>query len=163
MNKEKTPRFAHTAIKIEDIVLDKEYALSINPEKQPNKNTIVDISIWYREIYDILLTFKDGLNITLYLEASPIGRYHFHGIIIIKDILTYLSFLNTTKKLWTYEIDTINDPIIFKTYMTKQKKIFENLLLNNIIGYPMQINSSKTFIQLNTKKHNKKYSWEVTE
>lgn len=156
-------------LKLENICIGSTYAITINPKEQPlyvhsfGDNPKRDTTMWYRDKYAEYMKYKEGLNMSLYLEASPTGRLHFHGTIIIKNISMYVQFLKELELLNNYEIDTIaSNPAsaggcphpldskdcdcdertgeqIWYEYCTKQWAIWEPYFDGNIIGYPMKI------------------------
>lgn len=129
------------APKLEEIKENIWYAISINPETECDHT--LGIFKWYRNIYDSLLSFKGTVDLELFLECSPIGRFHFHGYVMIRDTLHYINFIKYLKKTSSFEIDTIGtngeDIEKWKSYVTKQSKIWQVYFSKNVIGYPMKI------------------------
>lgn len=128
---------AHTGIPLEDIVIGRQYSISFNPESQPQTNQQKDIFIWLGKWYDIFHKVKDYLEVSLNIECSPTGRYHFHGYIVIKDIHIYIMVIRMMKLVTTYEIDTITDIEKWKSYCYKQHHIWCPFFERNAIGYPL--------------------------
>lgn len=136
----------HSGMKIEDISLGSTYAVSINPESQPKSNKQVDVYIWYREWYDILVQLSKDNPMKLYIESSPTGRYHFHGNIVINDYHKYINLLRLLKNICTYEFDTLthdnsdmHTSTTWEIYISKQSAIWKPYFEKNVIGYPMDI------------------------
>lgn len=120
-----------------------QYTFNLNPELQPDWNQdicehYVPIKAWYRKIIGSVQLMK-YCNIIMYLEISPTGRYHFHGIIKIKNVLNFFVHdLYRLKQIGTYEIDTIKDLEVWTKYCSKQdyliKDIFRGMVYNNPVS-----------------------------
>lgn len=129
------------AIKIEEIELNKAYTISINPKIQPDDMSKKKVYVWYRKFYEFVNKYKDGVYLSLYIESSPTGRLHFHGILKVLEIIKYIDLLQALSASCSYEIDTIEnlENTEWFDYMRKQREIWEEYFRKNIIGYPMQI------------------------
>lgn len=155
-------------LKLENICIGTTYSFTINPKEQPlhvcsfKKTPLSDLTMWYREVYERYLKYKDDIELILYLEASPTGRLHFHGTITIKKYLRYLEFLKEITIGNNYEIDTIACDLAhdldppeglmeqcghqkWAEYCLKQKHIWL-WLDDNIIGYPMKITKDSLYV-----------------
>lgn len=136
---------ARKGIKLEDMTTGQSYSITLNPKEQPNRiHPIHHLIKWYRTVYDDLLPYKDSVELKLYMESSPIGRLHFHGIISIINMVGYVDFLMYINKWYTYEIDTISEDeegkVSWQEYYLKQHDIWLQLLnKHSLIGYPMKI------------------------
>lgn len=148
----------YSAIKFEDIEIDVQYAISINPL---NEYSVSQKPIqWIKKNYDLLQQIVRGCTLELYPESSPTGRLHFHGYITIHDIFEYLKFLHGLAVYGTYCIKTITPPIdneeeeyviqedseesespydTWEKYCRKQQNIWIPLFANNIMCYPIEI------------------------
>lgn len=106
---------------------DYRYALTINCKTQHDtlkyKNSRAYEEIKYC-INRIVKRMKDTANIMLIPEISRGGRWHWHGILIIKEVYKFhamvLPFLPTVCQ---YEIDTIDDPDVWRDYIYKDEDI----------------------------------------
>jgi len=127
----------HKGIKIENIKIGTQYAFTLNPEEQPTSNSKKDVWVWYRKIYQLIQPLHGLIDITLYLEISPTGRYHFHGFIVPYDIHIYVTFLLVLKKVAVYEIDTISEQSVWMKYVHKQSNIWIPYFDKNVVGYPL--------------------------
>lgn len=76
-------------------------------------------------------------DVVLYPEISLQSRWHWHGIIKIKH--PYEFYAVTLKKLSaiaSYEIDTIDDIILWRKYITKDQAVMENPVISQGLPYP---------------------------
>lgn len=96
----------HSCIPPEKIELRKRYAISLNPS--------FDIKCFDNAIkqLNVVLNKTNAIDeIVLYPELSPIGKLHYHGVIVINDVfLFYFEDLKLLKDFGSFEIDTIADP-----------------------------------------------------
>lgn len=124
----------YTAPKAEDIVLNKNYAFTINPEHQCDTLSISvteinlyiqnRISAHYRYVKKQLFNLK-GSAYKLYLEISPLGRIHWHGYIQIGSIKTWLERdILILKQIGSFCIKEITDEKVWLEYCTKQQKLW---------------------------------------
>lgn len=154
----------NSAIAPEKIVTCTMYSITINPKDQPVEFTDKFIMCWYRKIYDTYIEFKDDINMDLYMESSQTARLHFHGTIVIYNILPYLKFVRYLNEHTHFEIDTIGQCecpegklglhtpecrgfYYWMKYIKKGGDIWRPLLTQSTIGYPLQINSAKKPVQ----------------
>lgn len=117
-----------------------EYSFTFNPATQ--HTMIRELSERaYREIHSMLVVLKhirkyNACKITLYPEVSSKGRWHWHGYIIITDVYNfYVRCVPTLENTGMYEIDDINDPEIWKLYISKDEKIMKPNLLAERLPY----------------------------
>lgn len=120
----------HKCLSLELAKEDELYAITINP--------CDTFQYWKASTHDriknahsaLIHQYNDWLGVKfvkLYLESSPTGRLHWHGIISINDLLSfYLVTLRSLQHWCTYEIDTINDIAKWKIYCTKQEFVFND-------------------------------------
>lgn len=74
-------------IKPEDMSNNMTYAITINPESQPDYSTCNGFVDWWGEQVEKFNRLK-GCKLTLFCETSQKGRMHFHGFIkIIKRVI----------------------------------------------------------------------------
>lgn len=160
----KTNSKGNTAIAPEKIVIGTKYSITINPKDQPVEFTDKFIMCWYRKIYDTYIEYRDDINMDLYMESSQTARLHFHGTIVIYNILPYLKFVRYLNEYTHFEIDTIGQCecpegklgehtpecrgfYYWMKYIKKGGDIWRPLLTQSTIGYPLQINSAKKPVQ----------------
>lgn len=97
----------------EKIVVGTSYAFSWNLEQQPTDTRNGRTHIYLRDYYNLVIRRLNQLhycNICLYPEISSMGRFHFHGIIEITDIVHfYLCDMPLLKHDSSFEIDTIDN------------------------------------------------------
>lgn len=109
--------------KPEDLVLDRCYTFTYNPEQQ----YVGDVE----RLKKVVRHFRNKMNFSclsykVYLELSGNGRIHFHGYIKIKEIKEfYLFAVGTMCAHASTEIDIINDDEIWYDYITKQFHIWQ--------------------------------------
>lgn len=127
----------YNSIKMELIKIGATYSITINPRYQPDSSDLKHLLKWYREATDFFNKYHKLVDLVLYPEASPTGRWHFHGTIVIYDMFAYLNLLEAFQKEYSqrgfdienyfpcsFEIDTINDLGIWLEYCKKQKNIW---------------------------------------
>jgi len=95
----------HSAPDVETLQTEIPYAISINPIEEWNPSQLP--MTWVIKSSSQIVECMRGVEMTLYPESSPTGRLHYHGLIIIKDIIEYLSFLNVYKKYGSFCIKDI--------------------------------------------------------
>ncbi len=107
------------SVKMEDMVKNEPYALTLNPEKGYTSIP--------KNIETLLRCIDlDACSMELYPEISPIGRYHWHGRLWVHNILSfYLYVIPKLKDKFTFEIDTISEDDVWKIYCTKQSHLWE--------------------------------------
>jgi hypothetical protein len=144
-NKQYT-KSGNQGVKLEDMEIGQTYAITINPASQPeNKHSVLpwrNLCMWLCHYKDWLIQFQDGVELVLYLEVSPTGRYHFHGKLVLLDYNDYINFLEIMNKQHHYEIDTIKDMDVWDLYIKKQRKIFEYLYTTKVPYLPLIINEN---------------------
>lgn len=139
----KNQKFKYTCIKPEELIEDKEYSFSFNPDEQPifekfykvKLNTLKD---WSQQMFDILTTLRN-CTLNVYLEISHKGRFHYHGWITPTSIPEFI--INDLAKLrhyGTYEIDHIGDNEKWKTYVKKQERFMKDYALKNDMHYQIE-------------------------
>lgn len=132
--------------KLEDIKENTLYSLTLNPSEQFYKKRVD------REQYvvsDLIKMFRKDPSTTghVYLEISPHGRLHFHGVIGILDRYTfYRDMVPQLEDSYTIEIDTIKDEDVWKTYCMKQQEFIPRhykagirLDYKSVLDYPPNI------------------------
>lgn len=144
----------HTAPKMEDIKVGVPMAITLNPirEHDPQRPIMCFITSQYNYLQQHALS--GGYKLLLYPEASPTAKIHFHGYLIITDILKWiqkgcilLKDLNSFAiKLFfdekKDEDDEDGEPKgeeRWKIYCTKQQHIIKPLFENNVLDYPLNI------------------------
>lgn len=139
-NQQFKPKQKHSCIKPEDVQLGTQYAFSFNPVTQPSFESFYKIRLcslngWSNFNHDLFTGMK-YCKITCALEISAGSRFHYHGIIEIKDIMKfYLTDLRKLKENGSYEIDTIQDHAKWLEYIYKQKRFVENFAIVNDMHY----------------------------
>lgn len=109
-------------IKLEDIKENTLYSLSLNPSEQHYKKA-TDRMLYV--IGDVLKLFHRDRSCVghVYVEVSPHGRIHFHGVLGILDRLDfYVNMVPKIEDAYTIEMDTIKDEAIWKDYCQKQQE-----------------------------------------
>lgn len=116
----------HNSIKPEHMQFGKWYAFSYNPIDQPS--SLQQLEDWQRSNI-IMFNKMYNIDVQLYPEFSSQGRWHYHGIIRVRDPLFYIQDLQTLKLYGSFEMDTISDIQEWFLYCTKNmwmcKDMFE--------------------------------------
>lgn len=129
----------HKAIKPEQCVVGQRYAFSFNPLDQPkfvqfHKVTLTTYTDWQNGVRKHL-SFKHA-KVNVFMEISSKGRLHYHGFIIIQNIVKfYLHDLPRLRMEGSYEIDTISDLPIWHEYLVKQKSFMLPWCIQNELEY----------------------------
>lgn len=126
-------------IKPEDIDKGYTYAFTFNPEIQPEHNGYkekLDNFVKFDKSMTTLLGTMRHADVKVYMEISQAGRLHYHGYIMINDIVDFCFYdLDNLKKNGSYEIDFINDKEIWEEYVTKQRDIMEKWCVKKGLTY----------------------------
>lgn len=105
------------------IETDKDYSFSYNPEFQPKEGR----PLLWAPYYNNMSTLFYSLNycdIKVNSEFGAYGRWHFHGCILIKDVLKFYVYdLPKLRKYGALEIDEINDPEKWEEYCDKEQHL----------------------------------------
>lgn len=114
----------------EDIVINKIYSFTINPEKQYSKQLVG----YLHNDSDIVKLIKHpSIKYELHREISKAGRIHYHGFIQFINERELLEIFIMVIPKWmnnaTFYIDTISDDTVWAEYCNKQKNLWQ---LNNI-------------------------------
>lgn len=129
MNRKNAQRYSnkYSCVKPEDVDTEKWYSFSYNPLMQPlferfYKLKLNTLEQWSQEQVRLLTTLK-YCRVSVVLEISQKGRFHYHGYIQIKNNPEfYLTDLARLRDTGTYEIDIINDKEKWLEYVLKQQK-----------------------------------------
>lgn len=117
----------YKCIKPEDVKTDQLLSFSFNPVMQPSftsfyKMKLNNLKDWSEQQQSFFRSLK-YCNIMCYTEISSGGRLHMHGWIMILDpVRFYLSTIRHIRENGTYEIDVINDNVVWTSYVFKMKK-----------------------------------------
>lgn len=113
----------------ENVVALHKYTFNFNPEMQPKRNG-------YSEEVDSFKKFNDKMRETLgtlkyalvdvCLEISQTGRLHYHGYIVIEQIIEFFFYdIPLLQSLGAYEIDTIADEVKWEAYVIKLRLLMK--------------------------------------
>lgn len=137
LQKKSNFKSSHKTLKVENILNNQLYSLSLNPQIQFDELAISHFlsrpNKMLAHMAKILEFGKEYFNYNLHMESQN-GRLHFHGIIqILKPLEFDIYVLPSWKRLMTYEIDTIDDITIWNKYCIKQRELFTKSTINSII------------------------------
>lgn len=120
----------------EEFKVDTEYTFTYNPQKQPlTPNYKLNLITWHNGMDNIFRSCKN-CQIELRPELSQGSRWHYHGLITIKDIMKFFIYdLPVLRENGSYEIDEIKDKNVWLTYITKQKELMEPVCKEHKIPY----------------------------
>lgn len=120
----------------EEVEVDSVYAFTYNPKTQPmTPSHKLNLIVWHNYIDKIFQSCKN-CHIVLRPELSQGSRWHYHGHIIIKDIMKFFIYdLPVLRIEGTFEIDTIKDKIVWQTYISKQEKLMLPICKEHKIPY----------------------------
>lgn len=132
----------------EDINCLEYYTFTLSPQEQPLQTNLGKMKLnciynWYHEKIIRSLNRLHYCKYTLFTEISKSGRLHYHGTIKIEEIaMFYYHDVPLLKHIGTYEIDTIKDHKIWKTYCLKQKGFMRDFCTKNDIEYVINTNGT---------------------
>lgn len=133
----------HKVLDPETVKTDVEYTFTYNPKIQPYDadRGVLDVINWHNNIVNIVKRLQ-YCSLKMYPEISQGSRFHYHGVIVIKDVLNFYIFdLPILKEDSALEIDNIQDATVWKTYYTKCKHLMEPLYKK--YKCPYEFNSTK--------------------
>lgn len=128
------------ALSMEDVMVDTNYAFTINPSDKYQKfNSYTRLSDFLKDSTHYLSTL---CRYVLYPELSPKGRLHFHGWIWFNTtdeiVQFYLNYLPSIKDKCTYEMDYLTDIQVWTKYCLKQKVFHEYFTKQTFHQIPLQ-------------------------
>lgn len=122
----------------ENVELNTAYTFNLS-HSENSGNILKD---W--KTYDTLCTesfyVNLGIEYELFFELSAHGRLHLHGIILFRNpmgIAMFYQQIYNVLKVCRVEIDTINDHIKWKEYLTKQRHIMKPYLNSKKLAYKL--------------------------
>lgn len=125
----------------EDLLPNIPHSFSYNPETQPLTPKFTLDLITFHNGIDLQMKNLKYCTIKMNIELSSSSRWHYHGIIIIKDIMKFFIFdLPFLKENAAFEIDTIKEETkdVWTNYCTKQEKIMKPITQEYGIPYTYQ-------------------------
>jgi len=131
---------------LEHLQIWKSYAFTINPSQlHQEKNTKERLKEFQANMIPVFKALKTCTLFSLYLELSPSKQnLHYHGYICFTNLrclgVFYLNVLPLICTECQIEIDTINDPVVWAQYVTKQRHIMEPLCLEYKVKYKIKNN-----------------------
>lgn len=129
------PKPANVFLKLEDIEIGKAYAFSYNPSAQPIPSKVNSIKEWFDIEYNVFQSVLQYCEVNLYVEISPTGRFHFHGIIIIRNAVQFIiRDVQHLTGLGTSVIKEVDKPEVWAEYITKQQDRMQKLLQDELYG-----------------------------
>lgn len=137
MRQNYNPQFS--SIKAECVVKGRDYAFTISPKQQyddmdkDGEFRVKDRIRCFGHYSKKHLTRLKGSVYKLYLETSPLGRLHWHGILRITDVKEWLlRDIITLQALGSFCIKEIDDPDAWERYYLKQLDIWMGILYAKI-------------------------------
>jgi len=128
----------------EDMVVGKEYAFTINPQVQPAEGKIDKPAVYLNVGLSHLNMCLGKLaysRLRLNLELSSTGRLHWHGIIIVDDLIGFYTMdIARLMKFGSFDIHEIKDFVemegcknkykTWNSYVFKQSKLWGDKYVN---------------------------------
>lgn len=137
--------FGNSSLKLEEYEVGTHYAITINP---PDKRLYLkshhqlDYGLG-KEINAHLewVSLCEGVQFQLYPELSPTGRLHYHGTILMKNIMIFMTHdIKIIDNHCQYCIKHIDDTDEWIQYITKQAPLMEVVIENHTLHeYPITI------------------------
>lgn len=136
MNKRfKENKPANIMLKPEEVVLGTEYAFTLNPVAQPQIGKLNSFKEWYDLFEHVFRDCCIASEYRLYIEISPMGRFHFHGKIKIINIMNfYIYDVKTLTNDSTCVIKVMEDPDEWETYYLKQQQFMQDYLRKELFS-----------------------------
>lgn len=138
----------HKGVPIESLTSGQLLSFNVSPHHQPDSYD--SLRRWLIQWHDFFVDYRLN-DIDLYLESSPTGRFHFHGIIRFTNLKHYLFMLNKLNENASYEVDTIKDLTVWMKYCTKQYTLMrEDMGMENVLTYPIIVRTMTEKIRNNS-------------
>ncbi len=133
----------HKTLPPEEMTINTWYSFTFNPEIQPlTPRFTLDLITWHNGLDNIFKSLQ-YCDITLRPELSSGSRWHYHGQILITNIMKFYIFdLPILRENGSLEIDTITDIKIWTEYCVKQKQIMKDICTE--YGIPYYYEKNKT-------------------
>lgn len=118
---------------------DELYAFSFNPVEQPSFQRFYNMKL--NNMRDWSERMKENLQlkyaeVDVVLEISSKSRLHYHGYILVKDIVKFIIHdLSKLREYGTYSIKQIEDDEIWKEYVYKQLRFMKEYAEQNDMTY----------------------------
>jgi len=116
----------------EDVETTQFYPFTINPqdELQHVGADAQRLRLVHRDLSEIISKLRYS-SYDLYAELSKLGRVHYHGTILINDVLQFFIYdIHILKKIGSFKIATYKDegssPKGWETYYMKQATLFKD-------------------------------------
>lgn len=124
----------------EDMRTNVLYSFSFSPKDQPSKTNGLGFRENHYKNYhaamEKLFTSCKNAEIEVVHELSRNSRFHFHGWILLKDIMRFFTRDRHALVLeGTFEIDTIDNLEEWEKYVYKQKHLMEPFCNEHRIAY----------------------------
>jgi len=108
---------------------DIDYSFSYNPSFQPKEGGRPLLWATYYNHAKSLFYSLNYCDIKVNSEFGAYGRWHFHGCIVLKDVLKFYVYdLPRLKNNGALEIDTISDTDKWEEYCDKEQHLVEAFL-----------------------------------
>lgn len=149
MNKQFTKKPLNVFLKPEEVYIGKLYAISVNPVAQPQIGRCLSFKEWYDSMEHLFRDVCIASEFRLYVEISPMGRFHFHGWMCVKNIMNfYIYDVKTLTREQTCVIKEIEDPEVWEEYILKQQGLIQNYLESEL--YSPLVRPKAELILINT-------------
>lgn len=152
----------HEIPDLETLVVGKQYAFTYNPcDKYQGFNCVVTDRI--REFYkhmDEFFGYKNFSNKKLWVELSPKGRLHLHGIIVVEQIVQfYLYEIPKLTRKGTVHIKAMTDDgSVWMEYCTKQHVLHQYIIDQLALPIPVMRLTETAFNLRKTRVKNAQIS-----
>jgi len=148
-------------IGIEKLTLCEWHTFNLNPDDSRqywDNNSVlnrIDSMESYVEKY-LIPELKKYAMVEMYMEVSPKGRLHFHGVIMFTTNtylrLFYLDYIHNILTKFTMTMGKITDKQIWYDYITKQQNILKGKIL------PYKTNDLNKITNIELSEHLHKYN-----
>lgn len=123
------PKRKDEFLKPEDISHDGIYAITINPQQQPDLDNPTGFLDWWGKMKRLLIDDIKGAKLHLFCETSRSGRLHFHGFIKYTNPVIFSLF---SVPYFVEEFSTVIKPLEdysdWYSYCYKQQHLMQDFM-----------------------------------
>lgn len=125
----------HQIIHPEDVNTNHCYAFTFNPNSKPEIGKVNAFKVWYDMIAHLLCDVCIASKYRVYTEISCMGKFHFHGLIRITNIMNfYIHDVQTLTMNGTVVIKERTNEDEWEDYYLKQQDFIQDYLQKELYG-----------------------------
>lgn len=137
----------HVIPDFEDLKPNTKYAFTFNPsDKYQSFKSLNRLIDFYKQL-DNIFVYKNFSSKELYIELSPKGRLHLHGLIEVESVINfYLYEVPSLIRKGTLHINKIESHEKWHEYCSKQQYLHDYIAEETILPHPVLRLTDKRFI-----------------